>query len=145
MRAFVQRVKYSSVKVDEENYFKEIQGGFNVLLGVKKGDTRDDADRLIKKISSLRVFSDAEGKMNLSLKDVGGSILLISQFTLYADTSKGNRPSFIGAACYEEGKSLYEYTARGLAEYAEVKCGIYGADMSVTICNDGPVSIMLES
>ena len=144
MRAFVQRVTYSSVKVEEENYFSEINAGFNVLLGVKKGDTTSDADYIIRKILALRVFSDNLGKMNLSIADISGSILLISQFTLYADTSRGNRPSFIGAG-YDEGKELYEYVARELSKKTVLKCGIYGCDMLVTIHNDGPVSIMLES
>ena len=144
MRAVVQRVKASSVRCGE--VFEEIQRGFNVLLGVGKEDTSKDAEYIASKISSLRVFEDPEGKMNLSLRDAGGDILLISQFTLMGDARHGARPSFIGAAAYEEGRILYEYTAQKLRENGfTVHTGVYGGDMEVTIVNDGPVTILLDS
>lgn len=144
MRAVVQRVSASSVKC-EDNY-AEIKKGFNVLLGVQKGDTAKDADYIVSKISSLRVFEDEAGKMNLSLRDVGGEILLVSQFTLLGDVRHGARPSFISAAAYEEGRLLYEYTAQKLRENGFcVHTGVYGGDMEVTIVNDGPVTILMDS
>lgn len=144
MRAVIQRVSASSVRCGE--IFEEIQRGFNVLLGVGKGDTSKDADYLASKISSLRVFEDPDGKMNLSLRDVGGEILLISQFTLLGDARHGARPSFINAASYEEGRLLYEYTAQKLRENGfSVHTGVYGGDMEVRIVNDGPVTILLDS
>ncbi|MBO4360040.1 MAG: D-tyrosyl-tRNA(Tyr) deacylase [Eubacteriaceae bacterium] len=144
MRAVVQRVSTSSVRCGD--VYEEISKGFNVLLGVQKEDTSKDADYMVSKISSLRVFEDDAGKMNLSLKDVDGEILLISQFTLLGDARHGARPSFINAAAYEEGRLLYEYTARSLRENGlRVRTGVYGGDMEVTIVNDGPVTILLDS
>lgn len=143
MRAVVQRVTSSSVETGDVR--NGIGKGFNVLLGVAKGDTEADCDYICDKIANLRVFEDAEGKMNLSLSDIGGEILLISQFTLYGDARHGRRPSFIEAAGFEEGKVLYEYAVSRLSKDFTVKTGVYGADMKVTIVNDGPVTIMLDS
>lgn len=144
MRAVVQRVKHSSVKC--EDTFNEIGIGLNVLLGVEENDTMTDADYIINKILSLRIFNDNEGKLNLSVKDIKGEILLISQFTLLGDARKGNRPSFIKAAGFEEGKSLYEYCLNALSKSGiNTKGGVYGGDMCVEIINDGPVTILLDS
>ncbi len=144
MKAVIQRVKHSSVKC--EDVYNEIDEGFNVLLGVAAGDTVEDSEYIVHKIVNLRVFCDENGKMNRSIKDVNGEILLISQFTLLADTSRGNRPSFIGAAAFEDGRLLYEYTARLIKEEGVVvKKGVYGGDMCVEIINDGPVTIIIDS
>lgn len=143
MRAVIQRVSFSSVKT--EDIYREINTGFNVLLGIEKEDTIKDADYIIQKIEGLRIFEDSGGKMNLSLLDAGGEILLISQFTLCADVRHGRRPSFINAAGFEEGRMLYEYVEEKLSEKFSVKTGEYGADMKVEIINDGPVTILLDS
>ena len=121
--------------------------GFMLLVGITDGDTRAEADLLAKKVAQMRVFEDAEGKMNLALKDVGGAILSISQFTLYADCKKGNRPSFIRAARPEVAEPLYDYFNNVLrTEYGlQVETGRFGADMKVDFVNDGPVTILLDS
>lgn len=146
MIAVVQRVSSSSVKVDGK-LIGSIQQGFNVLLGIANADTNEDLDWIAKKILGLRVFSDAEGKMNKDLKDVNGNILLISQFTLIAGTKKGNRPSFIEAARPEKAIPLYEKMIDTLSEGlgTPIEHGIFGADMKVSIENDGPVTIILDS
>lgn len=144
MRAVIQRTSASSVRCGE--VFNEIGKGFNVLLGVEKGDGTKDAEYIVNKIASLRVFEDSEGKMNLSLSDVGGEILMISQFTLLGDARHGARPSFIGAAAFEDGRVLYEYCMEKLREKGfRVLGGVYGGDMEVSIVNDGPVTILLDS
>jgi len=144
MKVVIQRVKNASVKVDGK-IVGEIEKGFLVLLGIKVGDTKQDADYLIKKVCNLRVFSDENDKMNLGLKDVNGKLLIVSQFTLYGDCSDGNRPSFIEAARPEEAIPLYEYFCEKCAKNGiEVQRGIFGADMKVQLLNDGPVTIVIE-
>lgn len=146
MIAVLQRVTSSSVTVDGE-VAGSIDRGFNVLLGIADSDTEDDLQWIAKKILGMRVFSDEEGKMNLDLKDVDGNILLISQFTLLANTKKGNRPSFIEAARPEKAIPLYEKMIQVLSEGLgkPVAKGIFGADMKVSIENDGPVTIVIDS
>ena len=145
MKAVVQRVKKTVLSVDGE-IVSEIPFGLTVFLGVKTGDTEKDADYLAKKIAGLRIFEDENGKMNLSVKDVGGEILLVSQFTLYGDATKGYRPSFSLAERPERANALYEYAAEQIAGYGvTVKKGIFGADMQISQHNDGPVTILLES
>lgn len=145
MRAIVQRVTESKVTVDEE-VTGQITLGFLVLLGVAEGDTEQDAKYLAEKISGLRVFEDDEGKMNRSLVDVGGKMLVVSQFTLLGDCRKGRRPSFVTAAPPEEAERLYEYfvgVVRGIG--ISVECGRFRTHMEVSLTNDGPVTLMLDS
>lgn len=146
MRAVVQRVTSSKVFVDGKTV-GEIGKGFNVLLGVVEGDTDEQAILLAGKIARLRVFEDGNGKMNLSVNDVGGEILAISQFTLCADCKKGNRPSFTLSAAPDEANRLYELFCSELSANGvrNVEKGIFGADMAVDIANDGPVTIMLDT
>lgn len=146
MRLVIQRVKEASVSIDDKPY-STISQGLLILLGISEEDTTSDADVLIGKVCRLRIFSDAEGKMNLSVQDVGGELLVVSQFTLYADTRKGNRPSFIRAAKPEKAIPLYEYFVERIrAESAlSVKTGIFGADMKVNLLNDGPVTILMDA
>lgn len=145
MKLVIQRVANATVKVDGE-IIGEIEKGFLVLIGVKQGDTREQADFLIKKLCNLRVFEDENNKMNLSIKDIKGKLLIVSQFTLYADCKKGNRPSFIEAARPEEAETLYEYFKQGCRnEGIEVESGKFGADMKVSLLNDGPVTIVIEA
>lgn len=146
MRAIIQRVSQASVAIEGVTK-SEIGIGFLILLGIESNDSQEDIDYLGKKIVQLRVFNDAEGKMNLSLTDVGGDILLISQFTLYAQTQKGNRPSFIRAARPEIAVPLYEKFMRnlGLLLQKTIYCGEFGADMKVSLLNDGPVTIVIDS
>ncbi|MBE6020839.1 MAG: D-tyrosyl-tRNA(Tyr) deacylase [Firmicutes bacterium] len=145
MRAVVQRVTEGSVTV-EGKITGEINNGFVVLLGVGNEDTEADADYIADKVSNLRVFEDEEGKMNLSLKDVGGEILAISQFTLYGDCRKGRRPGFTEAARPEKAKALYDYFTEKLRSYdIKVGEGIFQAEMLVKIYNDGPVTLLLDS
>ena len=144
MRAVVQRVKNTRLCVDGE-LISEIPFGLTVFLGVKVDDKQENADYFAKKIANLRIFEDENGKMNLSVKDVGGEVLLVSQFTLYGDASHGNRPSFTLAARPEIAEPLYEYTADAVGRYEiTVKKGVFGADMQITQHNDGPVTILLE-
>ncbi len=144
MRLLVQRVKNAEVKVDGKTVGK-IDKGFLVLCGVTHTDTKETADYLVKKLCNLRVFEDENGKMNLSIKQIEGKLLIVSQFTLYADTTGGNRPSFIEAAKPEQANELYEYFCKKCIEAGiEVQKGIFGADMQVSLVNDGPVTIMLE-
>ncbi len=145
MKAVVQRVKQTRLTVDGVTV-SEIPFGLTVFLGVRVGDTEKQAAYIAKKIASLRVFEDENGKMNLSVKDVGGEVLLVSQFTLYGDASHGNRPSFTLAERSERAQPLYEYTAKELSSYGiSVKKGVFGADMKIEQYNDGPVTILLEN
>jgi len=144
MRAVVQRVKSTKLSVDGK-LISEIPFGLTVFLGVKVGDTEEQADFLMKKIAGLRIFEDEQGKMNLSVKDVGGEVLLVSQFTLYGDAKKGFRPSFSDAERPERAEALYEYAVKQLqAQGVVVKKGVFGADMKIEQLNDGPVTILLE-
>ena len=144
MKAVVQRVLNASVVVDGKQV-SSIDKGYLTLLGVAKGDSEEQLQKLMTKILALRIFPDETGKMNLSLKDVGGQHLIVSQFTLLGDASKGNRPSFIGAELPDRAKELYE-KALVLSESQGVKTqgGIFGADMKVSLLNDGPVTLLLE-
>lgn len=145
MRAVVQRVTYSNVEVDGV-IVGEINRGFNVLLGISKEDTEEDMKYIKDKIINLRVFSDENDKMNLSLLDVKGELLLISQFTLYGDVRKGRRPNFMNALGGDEAKAFYEKFIEMMKETGlKVETGIFGADMKVDIKNDGPVTILLDS
>ena len=145
MKAVIQRVRHAEVEVDGDIVGK-IGTGFLVLLGVGKSDTDEDARYVAGKIAGLRVFSDAEGKFNLALSDVNGSVLLVSQFTLYADTRKGRRPSFTDAALPELAQTLVDRCARYLQEAnIPVETGRFGAHMQVSLLNDGPVTIQLDS
>ena len=146
MKAVVQRVTASSVSVDGEIVGK-IDKGLNVLLGVEEDDTEKDAEVLAAKIAKMRLFEDENEKMNLSVLDVDGSVLVISQFTLCADIKKGNRPSFILAAKPDKATALYEYFSSQLKENGvkKVENGVFGADMAVEISNDGPVTIIMDT
>lgn len=143
MRILVQRSKKSSVEVNKEVVGK-IDKGLVLLVGFSEGDTSKEIDYMIKKVLNLRIFDDEEGVMNKSILDVGGSILSISQFTLYADTKKGNRPSYIKALNGEKAVKLYNEFNEKLSDYIHVETGIFGADMKVNILNDGPITILLE-
>lgn len=146
MKAVVQRVKKSSVTIDGA-IKSEIGAGLNILLGVSEQDHEKDAEYLADKIMKLRVFPDNEGKMNLSVRDVGGEVLVVSQFTLYGDCRKGNRPSFTRSAKPDRAEQLYEYFIGyvGKRYGVDVKTGEFGAMMEVVIENDGPVTLILES
>lgn len=145
MKAVVQRVKKTTLSVDGE-LISEIPFGLTVFLGIKTGDSEKEAAYLAKKIAALRIFEDENGKMNLSVKDVGGEVLLVSQFTLYGDASHGNRPSFTLAERPEKAEPLYEYAVEQLASQGViVKKGVFGADMKIEQYNDGPVTILLEA
>ena len=146
MRIVLQRVTEASVKIDNE-VKGQIDHGFLILVGIENEDEKSDADWLIQKINGLRVFTDQEGKMNLSIQDVKGSILLISQFTLFACTKKGNRPSYIQAARPEIAIPLYAYFTEQLKIQTQLKVetGVFGADMKVSLINDGPVTISIDS
>lgn len=144
MKVVVQRVRETSLSVDGE-LISKIPFGLAVYFGVKEGDTMAQAEAIAKKVAGLRIFEDENGKMNLSVKEVGGEILLISQFTLYGDAKKGFRPSFTEAARPETAKPLYEAEAELLRGYGiPVKMGIFGADMKILQSNDGPVTIIYE-
>lgn len=144
MITVIQRVTSASVSV-EEKIVGQIGHGIMILLGIEKGDTEAEADWLIHKICQMRIFSDSAGKMNLSVEDIGGSLLIISQFTLAGNCTKGKRPSFDTAAAPEEGKRLYDYFVN-IAKRGEiaVETGIFQADMQVSLVNDGPVTFILE-
>ncbi len=145
MKFVIQRVNNASVSV-EGNIIGAIDKGFMVLIGIGKEDTKKEADRLVDKMLKMRIFDDAEGKTNLSLADVNGSLLLISQFTLYADCRKGNRPSFTNAAPPQDAEDLYEYIISKCKEQvSNVQTGSFGADMTVNLSNSGPFTIVLDS
>ena len=146
MRAVLQRVSKASVSI-EGAVHNEIANGFLVLLGIEAEDTAEDIDYVCQKISQMRVFSDAEGKMNLDIQQTNGSFLVVSQFTLHASTKKGNRPSFIKAARPEQAIPLYEQFLSSLAQQSSVpvKSGVFGADMQIALVNDGPVTILMDS
>ncbi len=144
MRVVIQRCKEASVSYDDVT--NSIDKGLVVLLGMTNGDTMDDINYLVKKISKLRIFEDSEHKMNLSVKDINGNILLVSQFTLYASTKDGNRPSFTNALNYDESNELYELFKEELSKTdISYKTGSFGADMKVSLINDGPVTIIIDS
>jgi len=145
MRFLVQRVKHASVTVENEVVGK-IDQGFLVFVGISQDDTEEIANKMVKKLIGLRIFEDENGKTNLSLSDVGGSLLMISQFTLYADIKHGNRPSFIYAGGPDMANALYEYILRKAKEtIPTVEHGIFGADMKVDLLNDGPFTIWMDS
>jgi len=145
MKFVIQRVKNASVTVDN-NIVGSINKGFLVLIGITHTDTKEIADVLIKKLIKLRVFEDENEKMNLALKDVGGELLLVSQFTLYANCTGGNRPDFLNAAKPDYANELYEYIIEECKKQeVNVQTGIFGADMKVDLLNDGPVTIILDS
>ena len=144
MKVVVQRSKKSKVTINNK-VNGSINKGYVLLVGFTHGDTTDIVDKMINKILNLRIFEDENDKMNLSIKDIDGSILSISQFTLYADSKKGNRPSFINAMKPDEASKLYDYFNQELSKYIEVNTGIFGADMKVEIYNDGPVTIIIDS
>lgn len=144
MKAVIQRVLDASLKVDGK-IIAEIGQGYVIFLGVKKGDTKEDADYFIKKIPLLRICEDENGKINKSIVDVKGEILLVSQFTLYANTSHGNRPDFLEAEAPDKANALYQYVAQGLMNQGlPVKLGVFGADMKINQTNDGPFTVILE-
>lgn len=143
MRVLVQRSKSSSVLVDEKVVGK-IDFGYVLLVGFTDTDTKEKIDKMVRKILHLRIFDDNNGVMNESILDHNGSILLVSQFTLYADTKKGNRPSYIKALNSENAIKLYDYFNQELGKYIKVETGVFGADMQVNIANDGPITILLE-
>ena len=145
MRFVIQRVTEAAVRVDGE-LLGQIEKGYLVLIGVAESDTEEIADKMVKKMIGLRIFEDEQGKTNLALKDVGGSLLLVSQFTLYANCKKGNRPSFIEAGTPGKANALYEYIIKKCKESVElVETGRFGADMKVSLLNDGPFTIVLDS
>ena len=144
MKVVVQRSKKSSVSINNKIVGK-IDKGLVILVGFTDGDSLKDIDYIVKKIVNLRIFDDDNGIMNKSIKDVGGSILSISQFTLYAETKKGNRPSYIKAMNGNDATKLYDIFNDKLREYINVETGVFGADMMVSISNDGPVTIIIES
>lgn len=144
MKFVIQKVSRASVTV-EEKVIGKISKGFLVLIGVSEDDTREIADKLVKKLLGLRIFEDAQGKTNLSLRDVDGSLLLVSQFTLYADCKKGNRPSFTKAGNPTLANELYEYIIEKCRLEFPVETGAFGADMKVELLNDGPFTIILDS
>ena len=146
MRVVIQRVRKASVKINDE-IVGEIQQGLLVLLGIEHVDSELDADYLIQKLIHLRIFGDDEGKMNLSVSDISGGLLIVSQFTLFADTKKGNRPSFIRSARPEQARPLYDYLLSQLkkAFSGKIDNGVFGANMQVELINDGPVTIILDS
>jgi D-tyrosyl-tRNA(Tyr) deacylase len=146
MKIVLQRVSEASVIINQLIH-NEIKSGLLILLGIEEDDFEKEADYLIQKISSMRIFSDSDEKMNLSIKDIKGEFLVISQFTLLANTKKGNRPSFIKAARPEKAIPLYEYFLENLKKHSNliVKAGVFGADMKVKLINDGPVTILIES
>jgi D-aminoacyl-tRNA deacylase len=148
MKAVIQRVSEGGVYIPEENYKAEIKSGMVLLLGIKTGDTENDVNFVADKCSNLRIFEDDDGKMNISIREINGEVLIISQFTLYGETAKGNRPSFIEAARPQEAIPLYEKFMKRMKQNLgedKIKSGIFGAMMKVKIINDGPVTVLVES
>ena len=143
MRVIVQRVKEANVKV-EEKIVGQIENGYMLLVGFTYGDTIDNIKEVVKKVINLRIMDDENGVMNKSILDTGGSILSVSQFTLYADTKKGTRPSYINALPGEEANKLYDLFNKELRKYIKVETGVFGAEMLVSLINDGPITITLE-
>ena len=144
MKIVIQRVKTASVSID--GVIKEkINQGFLLLVGVEDADSNFDLDYAVRKIAQMRIFSDEDGKMNLSVKDIDGQILSISQFTLFADTKKGNRPAFTGAAKPDMASQFYDDFNQSLSSYVPVERGRFGADMQVSLVNDGPVTVILDT
>lgn len=145
MKIVIQRVLDASVTIDGKIHGK-IGKGYLLLIGISNEDDRDVADKMLEKIAKLRIFEDENGKTNLSIADVGGEVLAVSQFTLYADCKKGNRPSFIGAGKPDMAEELYLYMLKKCEElFGKVECGVFGADMKVSLVNDGPFTIVLDS
>lgn len=144
MKIVVQRVKQAQVSIEGQVY-SQIKQGLLLLVGVGPEDQPEDLGYAVRKLVNMRIFSDAEGKMNLSVKDIEGEILSISQFTLFADTKKGNRPAFTGAAKPNMAEALYQDLNRELAKEVPVETGVFGADMQVELINDGPVTIILDT
>ena len=145
MKIVLQRVLEAEVKIEGETCGK-IGKGYLLLLGVSNEDTREIADKMIEKISRLRIFEDSEGKTNLSIDNVSGEVLVVSQFTLYADCRKGNRPSFVNAGAPQMANELYEYVLTRCRElFKNTQCGVFGADMKVSLVNDGPFTLVLDS
>ena len=146
MRAVLQRVSSANLVINEEEY-SSINQGLLVLLGICDDDEKEDILWLVKKITQMRLFADEEGKMNLSVEDIGGEILVVSQFTLYASTKKGNRPSYIKAAKPDYANEMYEAFVSKLKNdfKGKVATGVFAADMKITLCNDGPVTIIIDS
>ena len=144
MKIIIQRVKKAQVSIEGQVY-GQIQQGLLLLVGVDPEDQKENLDYAVRKLVNMRIFSDTEGKMNLSVKDIQGEILSISQFTLFADTKKGNRPAFTGAAKPDVAEAFYQDFNRELAKEVPVKTGIFGADMQVELVNDGPVTIILDT
>ncbi len=144
MKIIVQRVKQAQVSIEGQVY-SQIKQGLLLLVGVGPEDQAEDIDYAVRKLVNMRIFSDAEGKMNLSVKDIEGEILSISQFTLFADTKKGNRPAFTAAAKPDMAEALYQDLNRELAKEVPVETGVFGADMQVELINDGPVTIILDT
>lgn len=145
MKFVIQRVQHASVSVDGQ-VTGSIQEGLLILVGVSQSDTEETADKMLKKAMNLRIFSDENDKTNLSIQDVHGELLMVSQFTLYANCRKGNRPSFVNAGAPDEANRLYEYLLEKAKSYCQtVQAGIFGADMKVSLLNDGPFTIVLVS
>ena len=144
MKLVIQRVKSASVSIDGRVY-NAIQQGLLLLVGVGPEDQQKDLEYAVRKIVNMRIFSDDEGKMNLSVKDIQGEILSVSQFTLFADTKKGNRPAFTGAAKPDMAEAFYQEFNQELAKEVSVEAGVFGADMQVELVNDGPVTIILDT
>ena len=144
MKLVIQRVKRASVSIDGQVY-SQIQDGLLLLVGVGPEDDQKDLEYAVRKVTQMRIFSDEEGKMNLSVKDIQGEILSVSQFTLFAQTKKGNRPAFIGAASPEMASQLYDDFNELLEKEVPVKRGIFAADMAIELINDGPVTIILDT
>lgn len=146
MRFVIQRVSEAGVTIDGSLH-ASIGAGFLVLVGIEEADSREDAEWVCQKLAGMRIFSDADGKMNLSIQDIGGEVLLVSQFTLFASTKKGNRPSFIRSARPEQAIPLYEACIEqlGILLQKPVKTGKFGADMKISLVNDGPVTILMDS
>lgn len=147
MRTVIQRVRSASVEVPETGYKASVGAGLLLLAAFIDGDTEDDLRWTVRKVAAMRIFDDADGVMNLSVRDVRGEILIVSQFTLYASTARGNRPSYIKAARPDIAVPLYERFCKLMAEEIgrEVKTGVFGADMKVSLLNDGPVTILMDS